>query len=313
MVGLARRCHGIPLSLAVVALGCSEYEVVEKGYADRFMQGGEQVKADVVFLVDNSASMVEEQARLETAFTGFTDVLLDTRADFQLVVTTTDPSDDAPFVGPILTHETRNLEEALLEQLSVGTDGLREEEGFTRALAAIAPGSGFVLRPDARLVVVVFSDEDDASPGAVEAWVDALLRQAPSGELYIHSIVGDLPGGCASGLSAASPGPRYLEGTALTDGLSASICADDYGKLLEEVGFAVSGWNDTFRLNHLPEPATLEVRVDSVLIPERDEDGWRYSLGDNAVLFDGWAIPRPGMSVNVAYQLSEGSRTLDDG
>lgn len=312
MVRLAPRCHCIALALVAGTLACSEYEVVEKGYADRFTQGGEQVKADVVFVVDNSASMVEEQARLEAAFTGFTDVLLDTRADFQLVVTTTDPSEEAPFVGPILTHETRNLEEALLEQLAVGTDGLREEEGFTRALEAITPGSGFVLRSDARLVVVVFSDEDDASPGAVDAWVDAFFRQAPSGEVYIHSIVGDLPGGCASGLSAASPGPRYLEGTALTGGLSASICAADYGRLLEEVGFAVSGWNDTFRLNHLPELASLEVRVDQVLIPERDEDGWRYSLGENAIVFDGWAIPRPGMSVNVAYQIAEGTLVDDE-
>lgn len=303
---LAPRCHLLTASL-VLGAGCSEYEVVEQSYGDRYTQGGDQVQADVVFVVDNSASMAEEQAQLQAAFAGFTDVLLDTHADFQLVVTTTDASSDEPFVGPPLTDDTPNLEEALLAQLSVGTDGPRTEEGFTRALQAVSAGSGFSLRPEARLVVVVFSDEDDASPGAVEAWVTALERETGSGELYLHAIVGDLPAGCASGQSAASPAPRYLEATARTEGLSASICASDYGPLLREVGFAVSGWNDTFPLSNLPEPDTLEVFVDGVAMPERETDGWQYSLGDNAVVFEGWAIPRPGMQVEIDYEITEGA------
>ena len=63
---------------------------------------------------------------------------------------------------------------------------------------------------------------------------------------------------------------------------------------------------------HIPEPTTIEVRVDQVLMPERADDGWQYSLGDNAIVFDGRAIPRPGMEVDVAYELSEGTLFEED-
>jgi hypothetical protein len=37
-------------------------------------------------------------------------------------------------------------------------------------------------------------------------------------------------------------------------------------------------------------------------MPRREVDGWTYSIGENAVVFTGRAIPRPGMGVRVTYQ-----------
>jgi hypothetical protein len=160
-------------------------------------------------------------------------------------------------------------------------------------------------------VVVFFSDEDDHSDGTVQAYVDRLLVMGGEAGAVVHAIVGDEPGGCVRGTSAADPGSRYLEGAHLTGGLIGSICDEDYATLLEEVAFDVAGWADTFPLTRIPELATLEVTVDGVRMPERELDGWTYSLGDNAVVFHGRAVPRPSQLVRLTYQVVEGAEQGD--
>jgi hypothetical protein len=299
------------LMLPALLGACSEYDVVEKGFLDEYRQGGDLEMADVVFVVDDSASMAEEQAQLAQSFEGFVDVLTTTYADFQLVVTTTDP--DAPVtMGPALSAETPDIGGAFIEQVAVGTGGAREEQGWLRAIEALDGSSnpGF-RRPGARPVVVFFSDEDDHSDGTVQAYVDRLLVMGGEAGAVVHAIVGDEPGGCVRGTSAADPGSRYLEGAHLTGGLIGSICDEDYATLLEEVAFDVAGWADTFPLTRIPELATLEVTVDGVRMPERELDGWTYSLGDNAVVFHGRAVPRPSQLVRLTYQVVEGAEQGD--
>jgi hypothetical protein len=163
------------------------------------------------------------------------------------------------------------------------------------------------MRDAAELHVVVFSDEDDQSPEPVDFYVGQLEDAAGSAGMTVHAIVGDLPEGCASGVTAADPSTRYIEAVELTGGFEDSICAQSYEGILEKVGLDVAGLNDTFLLERLPEEATLQVWVDGVLIPQRDEDGWTYAVGDNALVFTGRAIPRPGMEVFVEYELLAGS------
>jgi hypothetical protein len=301
----------LPAVLAPLLGACSEYEYVEQRFEDVYRQGGEERFSDVVFVVDDSASMAEEQAQLAASFAGFVDVLSTTYADFRLGVTTTDP--DAPaMTGAPLSPDTPDIEDAFIERVAVGTDGSREEQGWLRAFEAMDPATnpGF-RRPGASLVVVFFSDEDDHSGGAVQGYVDGMAQLAGEAGLRVHAIVGDEPGGCVSGISAADPGSRYLEGAALTDGLIGSICEEDYSELLREVAFDVAGWADLFPLSRIPELATLEVRVDGVLIPNREVDGWTYALGDNAVWFHDRAVPRPGQDVVMTYQAVEGAQQGD--
>ncbi len=58
---------------------------------------------------------------------------------------------------------------------------------------------------------------------------------------------------------------------------------------------------DTFVLSHEPDLESLEVLVDDVLIPTREADGWTYDIGQNAVVFDRYSIPRPGMEIVINY------------
>jgi hypothetical protein len=301
--------RALTLLVTPLLLACSDYEYAELGFDDEFYQAEDAPPADVLFVIDNSASMAEEASRLATNFEAFVAVLTGTTIDFQLGVTSTDPEAPASLTGPILTQDTPRIGEAFLAAVAVGTEGSRDEMGLARAAEVTRPANtpGFV-RPGSTLAIVVFSDEDDHSPGAVVTHVDALFDRGAS-DVSVHAIAGDLPDGCASGISAADPASRYVEAAVTTGGLVWSICDDDYTAMLTRVAFEISGWSDTFYLSHLPEEETLRVWVDGVELPRRDEDGWTWSIGDNAIVFTGRAVPRPGMRIDVRYEIAEGTVT----
>ncbi|RME24011.1 MAG: VWA domain-containing protein [Deltaproteobacteria bacterium] len=304
-----------PLLLAAAAAlsaGCTDYEYSELTVVDLFQQGGVGQVSDILYVVDDSASMAEERGRLLDNFDAFTEVLEDTRVDFQLGVVTTDATRGAGLVA-LLDDDTDDLAANFLAAIDVGDDGGRIEQGLSQALSAINPSvnPGF-LRMGAELHVVVVSDEDDQSPQTPEFYTHEIQALTGVDRATIHGIVGDLPAGCVAGSTAASPGPRYLEAIETTGGLSTSICAADYREMLRRVGLEVANWNDTFLLSRLPVPDTIEVHVDDVAIPQRDEDGWTWSAGDNAIRFHGRSIPRPGMEIRVDYVPDQGEQ-LDTG
>jgi hypothetical protein len=299
------------IALAVLG-GCTEYEYAELRFNDVFHQVDEQVAADVLFVMDDSASMAEEQAQLALNFAEFLQVMTDSDADYQLGVVTTDAErEDAGVLrGGVLTPDSYNLLNSALEALTVGTQGSRDERGLEVALRAVTGdrNPGFV-RDGAKLNIVVFSDEDDHSPYDVNSYLTNFAELADEDPFSVHAVVGDLPDGCASGRSAAASGDRYLTATALTGGYIDSICADDYTGILTRVGLDAAGLNDTFYLSMVPELGTVEVWVDTVQIPERDVDGWTYSLGENAIIFHGRSVPRPGMKIGVNYEQLMGGQT----
>lgn len=299
--------------LCLGAAGCNEYGYAELSVTDLFQQGGVDVHSDVLLVVDDSASMADEQERLVAGFSGFTDVLETTGTDFQLGVVTTDVLAGATLRGAVLTPETEGLAEAFQAAVAVGTAGDRQEQGLIQALLAVNPSTnpGF-LRPGAELHIVVVSDEDDQGEEQVDWYLHELQSLTGQERVTVHALVGDLPAGCASGISAADPGPRYLEAVVTTAGRSGSVCALDYSPVLGQVGLDVAQWNDRFVLSRIPDAQTLQVRVDQVLMHEREEDGWIWSAGENAVVFTGRAIPRPGMAVQVDYEIDIGGEPAPD-
>lgn len=291
----------LPL-LSLGALACSDYEVENLLREDLFKQA-EEPPGDVLFVVDDSASMIEEQANLTANFAAFVELLGDTTADYRIGVTTTDATAGGALRGEVLTPDTEDVVAAFAAQVSVGTAGSRDEQGLAMGLRALRPdiNPGF-LREDGIAHVVFVSDEDDHSPAELTSYVESYTLAAIGEGPVAHALVGDEPEGCLSGTSAADAGTRYLALASTFGGLTESICAEDYGVVLEGIGLAVSGWNPLFPLSELPAEDTILVWVDEVEMPRREVDGWSWSVGDNAIVFTGRAIPRPGMTVRVTYQ-----------
>lgn len=302
------------LPVTAFLLGCQEYGYTEARFEEVFFQEDLESVADILLVIDDSPSMAEEQELLGQNFQAFVEVVEGTYADYRAGVVTTDVSTEAAGVlqGALITPDTEDLAQAFLDAVTVGATGSRDEQGLQAAeLALDGRNPGFV-RADATLHVVVFSDEDDHSPQEVTDHLAALTRGAGNGRLVVHAIVGNLPQGCASGIAAADAGTRYIEAAGLTGGYHDSICAEDYSEVLARIGLDLSGLKDTFALGSLPQPDSLEVWVDEVRVPDRARDGWVYDSGQNAIVFQGWAVPRPGMEIVVYYEVLAGGGAPSD-
>lgn len=275
---------------------------------DYFTQPGLVDQADILFVVDNSGSMGDDQVKLGNAFDTFINWISDTIVDYRIAVTTTDTSDFVTagvFHGSpaVLDPSTPNLKEAFASNVQVGTTGAFVERGFQAAALAFSddnlagPNANF-LRDDARLYIVFVSDEDDQSGESVYWYIDYFADlKGGRDRIYFASISGP-PG---SGCETAAAGTRYYSIAYTADGFWGSICQPNFGYQLLQLGFAVSGLYGQFSLTQPATPGTLEVYVDDVLL-EYGVD-WELNESNNAVKFYPASIPAAGSTIKVVYEV----------
>ncbi len=280
-------------------LACSDYGVARHVQVQSWTQPAREGGVDIVWVIDDSSSMLEEQEQLATHADSFISFLTHVPVDFRLVVVTTDP--DTKGTLNVMTGDTPYLAGLFSSTVVASTYGTRDEQAFDMALWAASPSlNGDFARKNADLEVIIFSDEDDHSDINAEGFVEQ-LRAERTGEVVVNAIVGDLPEGCVSLVAAADPGAKHVEAQELTGGAKESICSSDYGALLERVALHVLGLENEFALTELPELDSLEARVDEVLIHRRDRHGWHYEAGENLVVLDGYSVPPPGSTFVVRY------------
>lgn len=291
------------LALTAVLGACNEYDVAQLTTEDRFYQGGAHTVSDVLFVIDDSASMSEEQGALSLAISAFLDAVEDTSADWRLGVTTTTVVDDdaGTFATPFVTADQADAGQVAAEALLVGTQGDRDERGLQAALLALDGRNGDFRRDGARLEVVFVSDEDDHSDAGVDDYLYPLETMAGPGGLRLHGVFGDLPEGCASPTGAADPAHRYAEAVTLADGWVESICASSFADFMHRVGLDTAEMYERFLLSRLPDTDTLLVKVNQAVVESDEVDGWTYDPGDNAVVFHGSALPPADAEIVVTY------------
>lgn len=295
-----------------LAIACGDVaSIVDSRFTDSYTAGLERTDADVLFVVDDSASMSEEQDRLGADVGAMLDVLGEARDDVRFGVITTDVgSEEAGVLRGGVLVAADPLAEALGAALRVGTDGSREEAGTEAVDLALDGRNAGFPNPDGRLEILFFSDEDDASEVDPDAWLDALLARFPS-RLRVHGVVGDLPGGCFSPDGAADAGARYVQLIERTGGYQESICAPDYAGLMQRLGLDLSGVQDTFPLSRLPRPDTIEVDVDGSPVDSDPLVGWTYEPAPNAIVFRGPSVPARDALVEIRYERLVGSSRPD--
>lgn len=219
--------------------------------------------ADILFVIDTSGSMAEEQALLKNGFPSFTSTINDNSGgtlDWHIAITTTDVLNAGagnggslmPFAGmpgryyldSTLTGSQANT--AFQDTVTLGTTGSGDERGIAAARMMVeremnpATSVGF-LRPDTPLSIIVLSDEDERStrdtssaeyqplepidePGNFLPGIHA-ADTVSSGRKTItfHSIVTSSQA-CLSG-AGAYMGTTYMQLSALTNGIVGDICA----------------------------------------------------------------------------------------
>ncbi len=268
----------------------------DSSVADEWWQGnGPWAQTDIVFYVDQSGSMVDDQDRLRANFVRFIDILEDLDLDWQIMVVT---DEDGCHNEAILDRDTADASEVFSRAVD-GPFGTRTEAGLAlvaRALDETADGgcnAGF-LREDAKTTAVMVSDEPEQSRQAWDVYVSRMRAVAPS--ISITSIVGDLPSGCAT----AEPGTGYVEASLATGGAVLSICNEDWSSYFETIAtLSALGQTDTFVLTSIPDPETLVVEVDGELATT----GWAYEPTWNAIHFERLSMPEPGVKVRAWYDI----------
>ena len=310
-----------PTFVALALVGCNEFrldpvdddpEPLRVVLEDSFVQEA-LPKIDLLFVVDDTASMAQEQAALADASTAFVGALDDAGLAWHTGVVRTDMTRaDAGWLRGdpwVLTSGVADAEARFADAVQVGVDGGGPEAGLAVALQALdlarpdGPNAGF-RRDDAALHVVFVSDGDDESDGwlgehPVAAFLEAMEAEAANGlPARASAIVGDLPSGCASDRGTARPAARYHQVAEATGGVTASICAVDFAALLPSLSDVSVAYQTRFPLSESPDPASVRVSVDGV----RAEAGWVLDLpeeGGAAVVFAD--APAPGAVIVASY------------
>lgn len=281
---------------------------------DTFQQPSEP-KVDVLWVIDDSCSMSEEQSNIASNTATFLARALTLNTDFQLGVTTTDMDDPnksgrLQSVGGAPKIITRASADPAAEfQLNAvqGTSGSGNEKGLAGAHAALsdplindpAANLGF-LRPDAKLVIINVSDDDDHAVPPVDFYVDFFknIKGYRNADLMSFSAVVS-PSPTCSG--AAAPGVRYQDVAARTGGLERSICSTNWGQLADDLGLDTFGSQSQFFLSREAIDASIVVQVDGSTRPR--SGNWSYESASNSVVFEPAAAPGQSATIVIDYDV----------
>jgi hypothetical protein len=309
--------------------GCQEYNISKPPPAyggpnppalanpeniDRIVQVT-QPSADVLWLVDNSGSMSDNQRDLANNFPDFMDYFLGSGLDYHIGVVTTDMV-KLRFSGKLvesstgerfITPDTPDPMTTFASMAQVGTDGSGTEQGRAAVYTALeieknGYNAGF-LRDDEEsgIHVIAISDEDDASTNnqipldEFNGWMNGLR---PDDELVTFNSIVNPPGG---GL-INPPGDKYFAVTSAVGGITQSLLEPDWVSVLDDLGIQVTGLKREFFLSQLPVESTIVVQVhkaDGTVIPI-ESDEYTYSPSRNSITFKSF-VPDPLWQVYIQY------------
>jgi hypothetical protein len=315
---------GAPLTLAVSGRGTADDR-----RTDTFTQKSREA-VDVLFVLDNSGSMMEEQEAIGAGFADFIQYAINQGLDYRIGVTTTgiDPSGggwaacpggveggEAGRLFPVDRSRARWIEPGTPNAAAVFAANVQVgvchwwEEGLEAAYLALTPplvnsvddpstpwpddGNLGFYRPTARLSVIIVTDEDDHSDRPVAFYTGFFKGLKGAGNEALVKVSGVLGDGCAT---ASGAGDKYKQVIAATGGVVEPICTADWGESLAKLAQASFGFTLRFPLTGRPVGA-VEVRVNGQVVA----GGWTYDAAGNAVVFTEASAPPPGATIEVSY------------
>ena len=314
-------------------LACSsEDRLIRMDGHDTFYQR-ETLSADILWVVDDSPSMADEQALLAQGFREFTLLMEAYETDFHIGVVSTsfdeEDEDRGVLIGePAYLTPEDDYVRLFRERALVGTDGSDKEKGLAAAEFALSPAlvdsanAGF-RRDGAKLAVVFVSDENDCSDDGLldgqsaEACYERVRQLVPVAD-YLQffrnqvvreedfisgAIVGPLASG---GCEEAVPGHRYLEIAEQTGGRVGSICEPDFSDTLSVLGDEIAGLRSSFLLSENAVASSILVWVDDIEVSASPVAGWQYDADTRYLTFSAPMVPASGSQIDVYYDLASG-------
>jgi len=288
-------CQGQVFSVPLVGTGTLLDE-----YTDEFEQGAGK-KVDVLFVIDNSGSMGDEQKNIANNFKSFVSIATLWQNDYQIGVTSTDMKNGLRgrlknLNGDRILTKNNGAPNKFPSMAKLGTNGSANEQGLAAAKAALSLPHTF----DTCTTKCKTCKTDNDCPNKLFC-VDAggkkacggsnrgFLRKkaglevvfvsdeedSSTGSLKIYvDFLKNIKGFANKGLMhahaivgtgaqgcQAQQGKRYIQAAKETGGKIASICDQSFAKTLQDIGNVAFGLSHQFFLTMNAEPSTIKVWV----------------------------------------------------
>lgn len=280
--------------------------IAENCKMDTFAGKSSQQKLDVMWIVDNSRSMEDEQDALGTNFNAFINEFIDTDVDFKMAITTTDTSSYS-LKGRMVTGSDIKLTSAKAKEnanqfmadfkslVQVGTSGSGYEKGLAASEGFMQKYSSSFIRPDAYLAVIVVTDEDDQSAKTPVEYVNFLKSfKANAGLVKVYSICDSAGTNTGSGITTGCA--RYASASNASSGTVSNI-RNDFHASLSQMGDSLINLLDSFALSQAPAAGTLVVSVNGSIVTE-----YTYNSASRSIKFNAGHVPDAGAVIKVSYQ-----------
>jgi hypothetical protein len=264
-------------------------------WTDSFTQVGSYENMDIIWVIDDSCSMADNDTELLAGIEAMMNNL-PPDMDWRLKMITAGaygPKQSTTF--PLTQGAT--YKDALYMYSELPYDG--GEAGFTSVQNYVLYDTYAQtwLRNDAALLVVFVSDEEEQSSMTVSEFT--IWYRATRETVYMASIVNIDPAQslCSYHFTSTNTGFRYMSATNNFNGNIIDICSSDWSAGVQEATSELQP-SDSLNLSHLPWEDTIVVFEDGT--PHSD---WYYNSLDNTVYLN--AIPAEGSLVEVSYSIEE--------
>jgi len=272
-------------------------------------------EVDVLWVIDNSSSMSDEQAALTTNFPAFMDFFLGSGLLYHIGVVSTDYATDQGRLEQAagLKWVDENTADPIAVFASLAGLGIKfgtNEKGRAPAYSALEVhdvpdgwNDGFQRRDTASLSVIAISDEDDHSTEiTIDEFVGYMNTIRPNPDNVTFSSIVTPPQNCAP--NGVEPGNAYIAVTDQVGGITWSICEQDWALVLEQLGMQAAGLQREYFLADLPVPGTIKVWVveDGTTYEFAEEVDWVYDKTRNSIIFNEF-VPKALSEVFVEYDV----------
>jgi hypothetical protein len=276
-------------------------------------------KVDILFMVDNSSSMLQYQRRLESQVDRLVLSLNQKALDYRIAVVTSDlrpGGSGGRLIGSpsYLTSLTPNIQNLLRSRIVLGQTGSDIESGLGSIRQALSSVSGSkFLRSDALLAMVILTNEDDYSLGTIREYrdfFDNLKNQVPGFKRgWILNFIGviSIDGNCRTTADFKEAGLRYMALSDISGGIKASICDTDLSMAVSNLEKRIVQILSEYKLDKVPDLATLKVYINEVLVPQDSTNGWVYLASSNSIQFQGNFLPKATDRIRIDYKPAGGN------
>lgn len=305
-------------------------------WVDEFQQRT-VAESDILFVVDDSCSMEEEQEELADNFDGFISNFVATNLDYHIGVTRASLHSEGGLLSPPnpeldwgvleafdagdpwIDAGTADIVSVFNDIANVGTGGgdceMALQASFSALNARLQPGQpnvGF-YREDAILTLVLLSDENDhgvdggpfpcggIGPSEYTNWLLS-LKGWGNEDMVSFTVISGGDDGCTANGNEADPAPNYMEVVDAVGGNFLSICDNDWSTFLTELGLEAAGLKRAFQLRRIPVESSLAVTVDG---SDPGPEAWTYDRVRNSIDFPLEHVPAELAVVRVEYILQE--------